>query len=249
LKELAQRSLFDPDHAISTIQASLILCLWQFPVDSVFKDQSHVMAGAAMQLAIQKGLPYSSRKQDFVRVAMKQSEADKLFQAQLWAYCVIVFQRYVSIAGPLFAVQLTEFSVSLGDGYLFPMITDPVNFDRNISILNCLPHIVLYRYRLHLIQTDAITTIVRTTDLDSTKDSNLLNSLIDHFDTQAQQISSVESDHSSEFFSHAVWSITELDLRPFCSPLGPSLYSSFSLLQRAQYRTQFRNLAGLFHIL
>ncbi len=91
---LARQSLFDPDHAIPTIQAALIFCLWPLPINTVVIDQSHAIAGAAMQLAIQKGLPYASRKQDFVRVALKQSEVDKLLRARLWAHCVVVFQRY-----------------------------------------------------------------------------------------------------------------------------------------------------------
>jgi transcriptional regulatory protein LEU3 len=93
LKELIQKSLFDPDNAISTIMAALLLCLWPLPVNSTFKDQSHAIAGAAMQLAVQQGLPYSSRQQDFVRVALRQSAADKLFRGRLWAHCVTVFQR------------------------------------------------------------------------------------------------------------------------------------------------------------
>ena len=97
LTKLARQSLFDPEHAIPTIQAVLLLCLWPLPVDSTFKDQSHAISGAAMQLAIQKGLPYASRKQDFAGVVLKQSEADKLFRSRLWVYCQMVFQRYVSL--------------------------------------------------------------------------------------------------------------------------------------------------------
>jgi transcriptional regulatory protein LEU3 len=93
LKELMQQSLLDPENAISTIKAALLLCLWPLPINSTFKDQSHAIAGAAMQLAIQQGLQYSSRQQDFARVPMKQSAADKLFRGRLWTHCVTVFQR------------------------------------------------------------------------------------------------------------------------------------------------------------
>jgi hypothetical protein len=94
LKEMVQRTLFDPDNAISTIKAALLLCLWPSPVDSSFKDRGHAIAGAAMQRAVQQGLPYSSRQQDFVRVALRQSAEDVLLRGRLWAHCVTVFQRY-----------------------------------------------------------------------------------------------------------------------------------------------------------
>ena len=92
LRMLTQESLFDPERAIATIQASLLLCLWPFPISTTFRDQTHIIAGAAMQLAIQKGLPYVSRKQDFSRTPLKQSEADNVFRARLWAYSLMIFQ-------------------------------------------------------------------------------------------------------------------------------------------------------------
>jgi transcriptional regulatory protein LEU3 len=98
LAELIWKSLSDPGHAIPTIQAVLILCLWPLPVDSTFKDQINAISGAAMQLAIQKGLPYASREQDFVPVALKQFEGDTLLRARLWMHCVVIFQRCVCVA-------------------------------------------------------------------------------------------------------------------------------------------------------
>ena len=93
LSELARQSIFDTENAIQTVQAIVILSLWPLPVQSPFKDPTHVLTGAAMQLAIQKGLPYTSRRQDFFNRALKESEPDGLFPSRLWAYCVKVFQR------------------------------------------------------------------------------------------------------------------------------------------------------------
>ncbi|KAL7916132.1 hypothetical protein GGI35DRAFT_21864 [Trichoderma velutinum] len=182
LARLTRESLFDPEHAISTLQAVLILCLWPLPVDSTFKDQTHAIAGAAMQLAIQKGLPYSSRKQDFVRVALRQPEGDKLFRARLWVYCLIVFQ-----------------CTSLYDGFHFPRTIDPPGIQHDYSIFSGLPFHVLYQHRLHRVLTEAFTSIMRTTNLDSTEDSALLNSMIVHFDSQTLQVSPREHDELGRF--------------------------------------------------
>jgi hypothetical protein len=93
LKEFTHKCLFDRDKAIFTIKASLLLCLWPLPVHTMWKDESPAIAGAAMQLAVQHGLHYSARRQDFVRVALKRPAAEKPFLASLWAHCVTVFQR------------------------------------------------------------------------------------------------------------------------------------------------------------
>jgi transcriptional regulatory protein LEU3 len=94
------QSLFDPDNAIPTLQSTILVCMWPFPLDSTFKDPSNAIAGAAMNLAVQKGLPYASRKQDYARVALVQSETERAFRASLWAYCVVTFQGSVKIFPP-----------------------------------------------------------------------------------------------------------------------------------------------------
>ena len=94
---LAQHSLLNPDQAIANIQAAVILCLWPLPMETLCGDPSHAIAGAAMQLAIQIGLPYYASRQDFVRTAVQYSPDEKGFRDRLWVYCTIVFQRFVRI--------------------------------------------------------------------------------------------------------------------------------------------------------
>ncbi|KAK3657968.1 hypothetical protein LTR22_009195 [Elasticomyces elasticus] len=108
LKALLHHALFDPENAIPTIQAAVLVCLWPFPVDSTFKDPSHAVAGAAMHLAVQKGLQYASRKQDYARVALVQAEADRMFRARLWAYCVVAFQGWAVYVLPQIFSILTS---------------------------------------------------------------------------------------------------------------------------------------------
>ena len=91
---LAQHSLLNPDHATANIQAAIILCLWPLPMETLFGDPSHAIAGAAMQLAIQIGLPYYKSRQDFTRTAVQHSHLEEGFRDRLWVYCTIVFQRF-----------------------------------------------------------------------------------------------------------------------------------------------------------
>jgi transcriptional regulatory protein LEU3 len=91
---LAQHSLMIPDHATANIQAAIILCLWPLPMETLFGDPSHAIAGAAMQLAVQIGLPYPKSRQDFTRTALRHSANDGDFRDRLWVYCTIVFQRF-----------------------------------------------------------------------------------------------------------------------------------------------------------
>ncbi|KAK5677191.1 hypothetical protein LTS10_010380 [Elasticomyces elasticus] len=167
LKALLHHALFDPENAIPTIQAAVLVCLWPFPVDSTFKDPSHAVAGAAMHLAVQKGLQYASRKQDYARVALVQAEADRMFRARLWAYCVVAFQ-----------------GVSLHDGLPCPQILENASLAGNGFVIKELPARLRYSYQVCQIQSDAIALILKEVDLSSVADSRTLNTLVDHFDMQ-----------------------------------------------------------------
>ncbi|KAK4893998.1 hypothetical protein LTR27_007804 [Elasticomyces elasticus] len=161
LKALLHHALFDPENAIPTIQAAVLVCLWPFPVDSTFKDPSHAVAGAAMHLAVQKGLRYASRKQDYARVALVQAEADRMFRARLWAYCVVAFQ-----------------GVSLHDGLPCPQILENASLAGNGFVIKELPARLRYSYQVCQIQSDAIALILKEVDLSFVADSRTLNTLV-----------------------------------------------------------------------
>jgi transcriptional regulatory protein LEU3 len=96
VRELVTASLLQLQDPIPTIQAVLILCLWPLPVDSGWKDISHTLAGAAMQLAVQNGLHKFRHEQDFRSTQMNNSDRNtRVFRIHLWLNCVILFQRSV----------------------------------------------------------------------------------------------------------------------------------------------------------
>ena len=96
VRELVTTSLLRIQDPIPTIQAILILCLWPLPVDTMWKDPSHVMAGAAMQLAVQNGLHKFRHEQDFRRTQTNSNDQDMgVCRIHLWLHCMIHFQRSV----------------------------------------------------------------------------------------------------------------------------------------------------------
>lgn len=94
VRSLVGSNLLQVQDPIPTIQAILVLCLWPLPVDTMWKDPSHALAGLATQLAIQNGLHDSRHEQDFRRFQIDSNETIRVFRTRLWLYCVIIFQRY-----------------------------------------------------------------------------------------------------------------------------------------------------------
>jgi hypothetical protein len=73
-----------------------------------------------------------------------------------------------------------------------------MQFGQDASALDGLAPSKVYEHRLHIIQVEATALIVRNIDLGSSVDSDLLLSLIEHFDTQARQVPAPAVDDFSE---------------------------------------------------
>lgn len=80
---------------VQYIQSLLMLCTWPFPKNTVSKDSSYTLSGLLIQLSMQIGLHLPVLTQDFIRVRVTLSEHDIRKRAELWAYCVLISQRYV----------------------------------------------------------------------------------------------------------------------------------------------------------
>ncbi|ENH60974.1 Putative transcription factor SEF1, partial [Fusarium oxysporum f. sp. cubense race 1] len=77
---------------ITIIKISLILCLWPLPVDTMWKDPSHVYTGTAHSLAVQNRLFVNGHEQDFARTHTSLSKEIRDIRAHLWLNCCLVFQ-------------------------------------------------------------------------------------------------------------------------------------------------------------
>lgn len=90
INSMALQALGTRANPIETIQGLLILCVWPVPLNSMYKDITTVLSGAATHLAMQIGLHVVGSGQDFARTRLSSGYEDKLYRAQLWAHCLII---------------------------------------------------------------------------------------------------------------------------------------------------------------
>ena len=212
--DLAFVSLTSRSQPIQIVQALLLLCSWPVPVETKGKDISHILGGAAMQLAMQNGLHIFSDGQEFSRTMLRSGSNDKAHdvtvRARLWACCVIVCQRYIPLStspSPRVSVPTDFCSVSLSDGLSPSMVLDSFNFDvSQTQMWTALLPDLLLRLKLHIIQIDAVVAFVRngltlTSPVDG---SNMLNTLIELYDQRAQDLISAPLNNSGEILLYHV---------------------------------------------
>lgn len=92
--EMALLSLISTSSPIYTIKGLLILLYWPFPRDNDAMDPTFPLSGMLLHLAMQNGLhiPMSSHEFSKARI-LAPSEADMAKRSEIWAQCVIAYQR------------------------------------------------------------------------------------------------------------------------------------------------------------
>ncbi|KAF5544074.1 nicotinamide mononucleotide permease [Fusarium mexicanum] len=123
---------------IPIIKSSLILCLWPLPVDTMWKDPSHVYAGTAHSLAVQNGLFIDGHEQDFARTHTSLSKEMRDMRAHLWLNCCQVFQ-----------------ATSLCDGLPHLSISESKPYQRKARLEEIVDASFHYRIKCHDILIDA----------------------------------------------------------------------------------------------
>ncbi|KAF5574036.1 nicotinamide mononucleotide permease [Fusarium pseudoanthophilum] len=123
---------------IPIIKSSLILCLWPLPVDTMWKDPSHVYAGTAHSLAVQNGLFVDGHEQDFARTHTSLSKEMRDMRAHLWLNCCLVFQ-----------------ATSLCDGLPHLSISESKPYQRKARLEEIVDASFHYRIKCHDILIDA----------------------------------------------------------------------------------------------
>ncbi|CZR34842.1 uncharacterized protein FPRO_01037 [Fusarium proliferatum ET1] len=123
---------------IPIIKSSLILCLWPLPVDTMWKDPSHVYAATAHSLAVQNGLFVDGREQDFARTHTSLSKEMRDIRAHLWLNCCLVFQ-----------------ATSLCDGLPHLSISESKPSQRKVRLEEVVDASFYYRIKCHDILIDA----------------------------------------------------------------------------------------------
>ncbi|KAF1962136.1 hypothetical protein CC80DRAFT_155407 [Byssothecium circinans] len=155
---------------IPVIQGLLILCTWRLPTNSMYKDMTHMLCGAAVHLATQIGLHVDGVGQDFARMPLKKDQEQRIFRARLWMYCVIVSIR-----------------TSCAEG-IPPLVIADTFFDGNEKeredTLACLPVDLQFNHKLHVVLHKAMAAMARTNLKSANADFGVLRSLIGIFDSQ-----------------------------------------------------------------
>lgn len=97
INSIALKSLESRANPIQTIQGLLLLCVWPVPINTMHKDISHVLSGAAVHLAMQIGLHVTGSGQDFERIKLDSRNDQKISRAQLWVHCLMISHRCVQL--------------------------------------------------------------------------------------------------------------------------------------------------------
>lgn len=92
---LAKDSAFSREAALFTIISIILLATWPMPFETMWRDESPMLLGAAFQLAVSIGLHVFGVGQDFSRIKLAQDRAQMDFRARVWTVLLITFQRQV----------------------------------------------------------------------------------------------------------------------------------------------------------
>lgn len=93
MTRLLWSSASQPPLPAYTIQALLLVSMWPFPVDTMWKDPSLLIISVARSAAMQNGLHRPETMQDFQRVKTQLAPEEFHAAVKLWAGCYIAAQR------------------------------------------------------------------------------------------------------------------------------------------------------------
>ncbi|KAF2014952.1 hypothetical protein BU24DRAFT_225515 [Aaosphaeria arxii CBS 175.79] len=203
---LAFSSIALRSEPIPVIQGLLILCTWRLPTNSMYKDTTHVLCGAAVHLATQIGLHVAGVGQDFARMPLKKDQEQKMLRFKLWMHVVIVSIR-----------------TSCAEG-IPPLVIAESFFDgderEREDLLAYLPGELLFHHKVHSILLRAMSAMVRT-DLQSPAcDAGVLRSLISIFDSQLLSLAPSSPSELDTFNLNCV-RIHVLAFHFFANPIDP----------------------------
>lgn len=126
MNAMALLALESRESPIETIKGILLLCMWPIPMNTMHKDISHVLSGAAVHLGMQIGLHITGSGQDFARGRLNRSQVQKIDRAHLWMYCLMVLHSTSIREGLSPFLMVDPNAVGLSDDSLdsdFPLET------------------------------------------------------------------------------------------------------------------------------
>jgi len=79
---------------VAVIQALLILLTWG-SWDKLSSKSTYPLSGLLVHLSMHMGLHNPLSGHDFLSMRTKLSDEEKFRRGELWAHCVLVYQRFV----------------------------------------------------------------------------------------------------------------------------------------------------------
>lgn len=187
INSMALRALESRANPIQTIAGLLFLCVWPVPLNTMYKDVSNVLSGAAIHLAMQIGLHVIGSGQDFARTRLNSDHEQKVYRAQLWVHCLMISHKYVSGKTRLsYDPTDTTPSTSLREG-LPPMMITPALIigPDDDELLSEFPEELRTRRKIHNILVSATVAVVKSLqDATLSTTPNPLSPFISLFDAQ-----------------------------------------------------------------
>ncbi|GKZ24266.1 hypothetical protein AbraIFM66951_002276 [Aspergillus brasiliensis] len=101
VNEMALLSIISGNSAWHSLQGLLLVLTWPLPKDETMVDVTFPLSGMLLHIAMQNGLhiPMSSHEFFKRRRLPAPSEAEMIRRSELWAHCVIVYQRACVMKG------------------------------------------------------------------------------------------------------------------------------------------------------
>jgi hypothetical protein len=93
----AMATIFSPTAGTSTITAILLLLSWSFPDTQTNDEMPYVFSSALVHSALRIGMNTPDFSQDFSRVKLSLSEDECKRRYIIYAYCLVLYQRYALI--------------------------------------------------------------------------------------------------------------------------------------------------------
>jgi hypothetical protein len=92
----AMTSIFSPTTGTSTITAILLLLSWSFPETQTHDEMPYVFSSALVHAAMRIGMNTPDATQDYSRVKLAVSDVECRRRYQIYAHCLVLYQRYAS---------------------------------------------------------------------------------------------------------------------------------------------------------
>ena len=91
--DMAVGSIFITSPELDVVEGLLLLLTWLFPSTPTRGENTFVMCGSLIHLAMRIGLHMPLSSQDFARTKLRLSDEDLRRRSELWVQCVTLYTR------------------------------------------------------------------------------------------------------------------------------------------------------------